>query len=360
MRVALVSYYFPEYTVSLANALNAQKVQMLLMLPKQALEALRETLAPGIEVRPLCDRRLRDPSNVLETVKLARTIHAWQPDLIHLQQGHMWFNLVALSLLSRQRLVTTVHDVISHAGDRYSRQIPQWIWNIAIRRASHLIVHGEALKLQLARRHPIPESHVHVIPHGEFSFYARWARPDCPERDHVLFFGRIWPYKGLQYLIQAEPLITDQVPTARIVIAGEGESLADYERMMIHRDRFVVHNRFIPVEQVAGLFQQAALVVLPYVEASQSGVIPIAYAFGKPVVATNVGSIPEAVEPGETGYLVPPRDVPRLADAVVHLLKDSTLRRYMGKRAYQKAMTDLSWENIASAIFKVYEAALAT
>jgi glycosyltransferase involved in cell wall biosynthesis len=180
------------------------------------------------------------------------------------------------------------------------------------------------------------------------------------ERENfVLFFGRISEYKGLQYLIEAEPLISAQVPGVRIIIAGEGEPFDRYEEMMIHRDRFIVHNYRIPDEQVASLFQQASVVVLPYVEASQSGVAAVACAFGKPVVATAVGGIPELIEDGRTGYLVPPRDAGRLAEAVVGLLKNPELRREMGRHAHAKAGTDLSWPAIARQTLAVYEQTVA-
>jgi glycosyltransferase involved in cell wall biosynthesis len=359
VRVALVSYYYPEYVISLANALASKGVRLLLLVPRQSVESISQNLVPDIEFRPFEGRRLRDPLSIAEVWRNVQAIRTWRPDLIHLQQGHLWFNLAGLPLLGRSPLVTTIHDVTIHHGDLYSRRTPQWVWDLAARRASHLIVHGQALKTEAAQRHGFAPDRIHVIPHGEFGFYTQWGQDDRSEKDDILFFGRIWPYKGLQYLIQAEPLITAQIPTARIVIAGEGESLEPYEQMMANRDRFVVHNRYIPVEEVGCFFEQAALVVLPYVEASQSGVIPLAYAFGKPVVATSVGSIPEVVDHGETGYLVPPRDVPKLAEAVVGLLKDDTLRRQMGRNAYQKAVTELSWERIAEQVVAVYDAALA-
>ena len=73
----------------------------------------------------------------------------------------------------------------------------------------------------------------------------------------------------------------------------------------------------------ATLFQQASVVALPYIEASQSGVVPLAYMHMKPVVATTVGGLPEMVDDGRTGYLVPPRDEQALATAVVRLLRDA-------------------------------------
>jgi glycosyltransferase involved in cell wall biosynthesis len=357
MRVALVNYYYPEYTISLANALCALGVQVLLLLPDRSWAQLEPAVSFGIERVSLKHRRVRDPLNGLEIWRAVQRLSTWHPDVIHIQHGHPWFNLCGLPFLKRQRLVTTVHDVTSHAGDRYSQQIPQWVWDLGARRAAHLIVHGELLKAQLAQRQQLSPDRIHVIPHGEFSLYARWAEPDQAERNEVLFFGRIWPYKGLRYLIEAEPLITAKVPEARIVIAGEGEQLTNYTPFMTHRELFDIHNRFIPQAEVAGFFQRAAVVVLPYTEASQSGVIPLAYAFGKPVVATRVGSLPEVVEDGITGYLVPPRDVPQLAEAVIHLLKDQSLRHQMGRQAYQKAMTDLAWSRIAEETLKVYEVA---
>lgn len=363
MRVALVSYYYPEFTLAEANALAAQGVQVLLVAPRAPLMPYRHTLSPAVEPHLFDGRRLRDPLNVLDVWQLVTAIKRWRPDVIHLQQGQLWFNLIGLPLLAKYPLVTTVHDVVSHPGDGYARRTPQWIWDIAMTRADQLIVQGQALRQQLMERHQLPAEKIHLVPHGQLGVYADWAQADAAlpptDADRILFFGRIWPYKGLQYLIQAEPLITAEVPTARIVIAGEGESLEPYRRLMAHPEHFEIHNHFLSPPEVARFFQQAAVVALPYVEASQSGVVPIACAFGKPVVASRVGSLAELVDDAETGFLVPPRDVPRLVQAIVTLLKDKALRQHMGDRARLKANTDLSWDKRAEKVRAVYQAALA-
>lgn len=363
MRVALVSYYYPEFTLTEANALAAQGVRVLLVAPRAPLTPYLHTLSPAVEPCLFRGRRLRDPLSTLAVWQITRVINRWQPDVIHLQQGQLWFNLIGLPLLAKYPLVTTVHDVVSHPGDGYARRTPQWIWDIAMRRADQLIVQGRALQQQIMERHHLPAEKIHLVPHGQLGIYVDWAQsagasPPVDD-DRILFFGRIWPYKGLQYLIQAEPLITAEVPAARIVIAGEGESLEPYRRLMAHPEHFEIHNHFLAPQEVARFFQQAAVVALPYIEASQSGVVPIACAFGKPVVASRVGSIAELVDDAETGFLVPPQDVPRLAQALVTLLKDKGLRQQMGERARLKAKTDLSWETRAEKVRAVYEAALA-
>ena len=172
----------------------------------------------------------------------------------------------------------------------------------------------------------------------------------------IIFFGNIREYKGLGCLLQAVPIIQKQVKNVKIIIAGEGD-LSPYQPLMGACDRsvFEIHNEFVPNDLVASLFQRSTLAVLPYTEMSgMSGVLNVAYAFGKPVVVSDVGGLNEAVEHGKTGLLVPPRDPQALADAIIRLLKDPELRAMMGKNVNRKA-EELSWDNIAKKTMDVYE-----
>jgi hypothetical protein len=128
--------------------------------------------------------------------------------------------------------------------------------------------------------------------------------------------------------------------------------------MMRDPSRFTVLNGFIPNAQRAELFARAAVVVLPYVEASQSGVVPVAYAAGKPVVATSVGGLPEVVEDGRTGLLVPPGDHRALADAIACLLEDPAARDDMGSAGRRKLEREWSPQVVAEQTLHVYEKAL--
>jgi glycosyltransferase involved in cell wall biosynthesis len=359
LSVAMVSFDFGEVCVPIANALS-ESADVTLILPHHELEPLAEELLPGVRAVTFRKPRLRQPlRQVLMCRTILRALAGCEPDLIHLQQGHLWFNLIGLRRLGARPLVVTIHDPEAHVGDRGGRKTPQAAMNLAFRRADQLIVHAERLREAVERRHGIPEAMIHVIPHVAIGGVdeSPVARDDGRT---VLFFGRIWPYKGLDHLIRAEPLISARVSDVRFVIAGRGEDLGRYRAMMRHPDRFTVINDFVPNERRAELFAEAAVVVLPYVEASQSGVVPIAYAHEKPVVATSVGGLPEAVEDGRTGFVVPPRDERALADAVARLLEDEPLRRAFGAAARRKLEDEWSAAKVARDTLRVYELAVGT
>jgi glycosyltransferase involved in cell wall biosynthesis len=225
------------------------------------------------------------------------------------------------------------------------------------RRADQLIVHNTQMKRLVKDECGISEQIVHITPLIALRDEPSESR-GREDGDRILFFGRIWEYKGLEYLIRAEPLITAAVPSARIVIAGRGENFDRYRRMMVHPEHFIVHNEWISDEKQAALFREASVVVLPYIEASQSGVIPIAYSYRKPVIATRVGGLPDMVEDGRTGYLIPPRDVPAFAEACVRLLRDVHLRREFGANGKRKIDAEWSADVVARQTLAVYSRAL--
>jgi glycosyltransferase involved in cell wall biosynthesis len=356
MKVAFLSFDFGEYCIRLANAL-ARQADVLLLLPHQQAEPHLSLLEQTVNFQPFDKPRMRQPLQQLRMLRtLMRHIRRFDPDVLHLQQGHLWFNLV-LPLLKQYPLVLTIHDPRHHLGDRESQKVPQMIMDFGFRRAAHVIVHGKRLKQVVVEDLHFPSEHVHVIPHIVLGDST--AQPQVREDDRlILFFGRIWAYKGLEYLIRAEPLITARVPDAKIVIAGEGEDFASYRRQMVHPDTFIVHNEYVPDDKRTALFRQASIVVLPYIDASQSGVIPLAYTFAKPVVVTTIGSLPEMVEHGHTGYLVPPRDEQALADAIVPLLQDQELRQQYGANGKRKVETECSPSVVAEQTLAVYHCAV--
>lgn len=301
---------------------------------------------------------------VLNTLLLNRfyfflkTIKIINPDVIHIQFPHPWLCFF-LPFLSKYKMVTTIHNVEPHLGSRSFDQ--NLAHNLHIKYSDALIVHGDLAKSKLQNR--LKESglnkDIFVIPHGDYSFFTKISNKNHSEENStVLFFGRIVEYKGLNYLIEAASQIVKEIPNLKVLIAGSGR--IDNFNVIEKLPYFEIFNYYIENERVGEFFQRSSVVVLPYIESTQTGVIPIAYAFKKPVVATNVGSIPEIVEDGVTGYIVPPRDSKSLANAIVKVLKDNKLRTQMGENAYIKMKEDLSWDVIAEKTVYVYEHVMKT
>ncbi len=355
LRVALVSVSFGEYCMRLANALSAY-ADVLLLMPERVVRPFAPKLDGTVRLFSYQSPRLRQPLSQFRTIRtVMREIRAFSPDLIHYQGFHLWFDL-ALAAWRRYPLVFTVHDFRAHPGDTLTQKTPFWLEMLARRSADQIIVHSRHVE-ELLGKELGARRNIHRMPHIQIGGDPVPAKFEEDE-NLILFFGRIWEYKGLEYLIRAEPLISARVPGARILIAGQGEDFERYRRMMKNPERFLVDNEYISELRAQEYFQRASVVVLPYIEASQSGVIPLAYSAGKPVVATEVGGLPEMVEHGRTGLLVPPRDAAQLADAVVRLLLDRKLRRRMGMCGKAKIAEECSPELVAQKTIDVYRRAL--
>ena len=354
---------FIDYQIQLANALCKKETVMLVIpankLPREHLGSIDKKVDVYLLGR---GKPWYHPISLLIFKDFLEMVKKFEPDVIHIQgQGSIFCLFIYPDLSKNYPLVFTLHNVKPHLGRTSLRLKILWYY-LAKRYFNHVIVHGEKLKEQMIKEYNLPNEKVHAITIGEHEVapFKKYERKDLREDGNlVLFFGSIYKYKGLEYLIKAEPMITKEMPDAKIIIAGTGENFKKYERMMINRDNFIVYNRYIPYKEGAELFQRCSVVVLPYIDASQSGVIPTAYGFKKPVVVTDVGSIPEIVDDGVTGFIVPPRNPEALADAIVKLLKDNKLRKQMGESAYKKLKDDMSWDKIADKTIEVYKEVIA-
>jgi starch synthase len=360
MRVAFLGFDFGEYCIRLAGGIAEDADnEVLLLLARNEGEPYKHLLSPAIECKLFDKPRIRQPFLQLKMVWwLVSQIRAFKPDVLHLQLGHMWFNLLGLPLLRNIPLVLTVHDSLIHVGDSSTAKTPQWVYDRACFQAKERIVHAPQVKELLVKRTGVPPESVHVMPFVVVGDVDVPSAMEFDEEPIILFFGRIWEYKGLEYLIKAEPSITSRLPHAKIVIAGTGEDFTRYRNMMANPDNFIVHYEFVSDEKRAELFQRASVVVLPYIEASQSFIISIAYRFGKPVVATTVGGLPEMVDDGRTGYLIPPRDPQAIADAVVRLMQNDELRHEMGANGMQKVNVECAPSVVGQSTVRVYRIAV--
>jgi glycosyltransferase involved in cell wall biosynthesis len=355
-RVAMISFGPRDSTGWLARALGAH-AHVDLVIPREMADYVGPELEGGVRARAFhWPRSTRPAAQVRRTAELVSMVRSLEPDVIHLQQGHHVFNL-ALSRLREFPLVVTVHEATTPRRPRHQRRrIPQRAMDVAFRRADRIIVHGETLRGPVERRGVEPDA-IHVVPRAAPEHIEQG--PGEEDGSTVLFFGRIFPYKGLEHLIEAAPLVAAEVPDARFVIAGTGQRVGRYRRLMADPGRFRVEDRFIPREERDVLFRAASVVVLPYVDAATSAVLPLVQAHGKPAVVTAVGGLPEAVDHERTGLVVPPRDPVALAAALVRLLRDPPLRARLGTAGRRRLDTENAPDRVARKTLEVYELARA-
>lgn len=205
----------------------------------------------------------------------------------------------------------------------------------------------------IAIAHWQPRCEVHVIPHG-FESELRADRPARAVTDTdpvVLFFG-VWSrYKGIEVLLDAFARVRDELPEARLVLAGapgadiDVDALLDRARAIGNVDARV---GYVPTAEVAPLLESARVVATPYIRATQSGVAHLAYTFGRPVVASTIGDLPEVIKDGETGLLVEPGDVEQLAAALMRVLRDPALAAALGE-AGERNLRD-AWPTAAARV----------
>jgi glycosyltransferase involved in cell wall biosynthesis len=258
--------------------------------------------------------------------------------------------------LLRKPKVYTIHDYIPHSGEEKCRTI--FLNKIFSRLHYQYILHSKLLKERFTQYYKVPSERVHSIYNGPLDIYKVFiASRENEDNNTVLFWGRIAKYKGLRCLLEAANIIKQEVPEIKIVICGKGT--LDFKISDLDRGIFEINNAYLPNDTLVDYIKRSAIIVLPYTDATQSAVLMTAYAFNKPVVASRVGGIPEVIEDGITGILVPPGDAQELARAVVYLLNNPIRRRQMSENIRNKMVGgEFDWDFIVERITEVYKKAI--
>lgn len=305
------------------------------------------------------------PFNVLKIIQYAQKRRI---GIIHIQS----INEIELLLIASLRLtgfliVFTVHNVFPRHGQLlfYHKYVYRFMYYLC----HQIIIHTWSGKKQLIDFFLVKGQKISVIPHGNYNFFVpsfsesgKFAREKLGlglADKVVLFFGAIRPNKGLKTLLLAISLLKESLSNIKLLIAGEPcENFNRYRHIINHEklDKIVLTKlEYIKNDDVAMYFSAADLVALPYHEVTGSGVLHIAYAFGKPVVATNLDGFKESIVDGKNGYLVPDNDPLSLAKSIKEILQNSNKRQQMGHFSQHLSQSVYSWPNIAKATKSVYE-----
>src|SRR3954462_1614894 len=369
MRVHLVdpSAFTPPYDHALAAALVRAGTDVELVTsrflygPTPRPEGYRvDERFYGVSSRP----RVRRSSGARMAVKLAEHVPemlayrraARRADVAHFQ----WLTVQPVDwalLPSGPPRVLTAHDVIP----REPRPGQIAATRRLVHRMDAVVVHSDHGADRLNIELDLPRDRIRVIPHGAFDHYRRIAAPrPLPselaevEGPVILFFGLLRPYKGIDVLLEA----FREVEGAELWVVGNPRMPTGPLHEMAPRGvRFV--ERFIRDPEIPAYFRRADLVVLPYRQIDQSGVLYTALAFGRPLVLSRVGGFAELAERHDAARLVPPGDPVALAAAIQELVANSAKRERLGQAAADAAATAYSWDSIAERTLGLYRELLA-
>lgn len=364
MRVKLVdpSAFTPPYDRALAGALADAGAEVELITSEflygpvpeangyEVSETFyRRTAARGLDARGRLPLKLAE--HLPDMLRLRRQLNG---DVTHYQ----WLTMPAIDHLLVPRKgpkVMTAHYIVSPE--------PKWIELTTVQRTfdsmDAVIAHTENGARRLHDLIGLPEDRIRVIPHGAFDYLTRLPDEallpielDGAKGPVILFFGLMRPYKGIDTLLEAYA----EVEGAELWIVGNPRmdlvELVEQSRKLPGKIRWLP--RFIEDREIPALMRAADLLVLPYRDIEQSGVLYTGLAFGKAMVLSDVGGFGEVARKYGAARLVPPEDPAALAEALIDLTSDPAARAKLEENAVAAATGPYSWDEIARATMRLY------
>jgi len=302
-------------------------------------------------------------TNPLNWLRMSKEIVAEEPDLVVTQY---WMPFMAPAFgtilrgikkaLPQVKIATVVHNFKPHESRIGDKQLNKYITN----RTDLLICLSESVRTEIEESvqnkpvvklfHPIYDHYGTSMSQAKAKDLLGWNE----ETQHLLFFGLVRAYKGVDMLLEALSFLRADL-NFKLVIAGEFYEKFDKYQKLIEQfdleDRLIIRNEYIPNEDVPKLFCASDAIVLPYRTATQSGVVPIALHFERPVIVTRVGSLAAMIEKHSLG-LISEANPASIAEHLDHFLtKKADL-----KSDFEEIKDDLSWQGFYQSFIQQIEA----
>jgi glycosyltransferase involved in cell wall biosynthesis len=364
----------PYYTAYLSRALLKERVDLMVgsisyYLDPTCFSSRGIKLDPGLldvvgkfRLPRLPRRILKLLESVLNLSALTARFLVSPPDIIHVQYLTMFLARLPLDLwfvqLCRRRgskIVLTVHDLLPHdTGEKY-KQTCHDLYQMV----DGIICHSDNIRTRLSAEFSVPEEKISVIPHGPFFYDLPETASEQTMRSFdlepgkllVLWQGIIFPYKGIDLLLNAWEQVEASNDDAWLLIVGTGSpELLEQIHEQISRlglKRVKLHFRFISTEELVALYRAADIVVYPYRAITTSGALATGLALGKTIVASNLPVFRELLTDRENALLVDPQNSAALADALIELSRDAQLRQQLAASVQRMHFGDQSWLAIA-------------
>lgn len=338
MKIAVIDHHYADYSAGFCAELEKQ-VPVGLALSSEGLRELTESRRNSLN--DLSRHIFFDPRTKLGEVvsffKLLLFLVRFRPTIVIAHENGQFYSAALLAVLRLFcPIYLIVHDPAPHTGaDAVAARKRAGRIALERRLASVFVVHG-AFCAELLRRQK-PQSTIISIPHGPILFDDN---VDEPRDGHVefLLFGRMQQYKGVDILLEAFARILPDYPDVRLRLAGRGPEL---ERLKPSLDALgeavIVDREFVTPAKLIGYIKRSSAIVLPYRNATQSGVVSAAFANGRTVIVTDVGAIGEFVRHDVNGILLEAGSVASLESALRSFLADPAIRQKLEEGVHATA-----------------------
>lgn len=363
-----------DYSICLCSALADVGVNVSLVVPQKR-NLSRAVNFPVYYRLPPKGTKLRKIRKIITYFKYANFMIRYsvknKDAIIHYQffrRERIDGILYVILKLFGAKLVHTVHNVLPH-----KRTPIDYLFKFFVYRFSDkLIAHSKFIKNELMDKFNIKQNRIAVIPHGNFDHYL----PDKPinsltarsclgldlDDNVILSFGVIRENKGLDFLLKAFEIAAVTDSNLKLVIAGSPQSdkqRKHYEKKIFTNragDKIIFHAKFIPPQDVSLYFSAADIVALTYKNIYHSGVIHLAFSFGVPILATNVGDFSEIIIDGKNGYILEKNCIDHLVEKLRGAFIDKNVLRSMGEQARIMSENEYNWSTIGRKTQRLYEA----
>lgn len=309
----------------------------------------------GVETTKNMIKGLLSIVNYSKFSRIRYTIDSFGPDVIYSHMEHPFEKLIIPKLRCKY-VFKGLHDVRLHQGESSIKS--RIIRLLTYYKPNYYVVFSHYSKEKLIEQGVKANVIIETVLSCSKVFNLGKTE-DTVLYNRFIFFGRLIKYKGIDILFDCLKNVFEALPGVKLVIAGRGD-ISEYENVIkSFPDNLEIYNQWIKDEEISDFYANVDFTVAPYIDASQSGVVPLSFSFGKPVIVSKSGGLPEQVKEKETGLVIPIGDSKSLADAIISMYSDKDLLVQMKKNALRFS-EELTWEKSAGKLYKEFESAIST
>ncbi|MFD1256002.1 glycosyltransferase family 4 protein [Mucilaginibacter terrae] len=293
-------------------------------------------------------------STLQASLAVWKYIKPFKPEIIHFE-GYTLRTIGMLPFLfSVKKVFLVIHDPVPHTGESsWKISMPNFLF-FKLPFKKYFIFYSDFARKLFTNNYRSVGGEKLLVKMRPYSYFKKSPEKSTDEKEHILFFGRISPYKGIDVLLKAMPAVFEEFANEKLVIAGKSTNsyILNDDLPEKYKDNVQIINRYITNDELIDLISRAKFVVCPYLDATQSGVLMTAFALDTPAITTNVGSFPEFIDNNFNGLLVSPACPALLSEKIALALKHNYYKQLQHNVVLSNTLS--SWEDSLKAVLTEY------